>query len=943
MGTVCLGGEKAHSSKALTKQGEDADTQDGDNVHPSIAFGLAHPSLQQHSNMPKQWKDLNASLKQLLPPHEQYTYIIETYQESSESQEDAPHFSATIRVNLQNENEARDWITEMSNHSKCTYRVTKTVKPSMKRVKCKLVMHCQHYAKKLTQKQREKSALARVKKARAPLCLQLRNKKTDCPSKFVLTVQIPTKIQTRLSESNPHLLTHCGVFKVEFNHNHPVHAAHTLSFRDVSEHTKEKLHGLFEMGHNASSARHAHEQQLIVQAESPEDQQSILADRAQNPNPQDMFRLYDKWRVGTYGEENGKTMIQKLQEAVDEYNEQYSKDGGKALLQWYDAGADDEESESDAEDSEPPKKKRKKAVNSTPLILALCTPLMSRAHQFVQQSSDIVFCDATSSLDRYNTSLFLLSTTTPAGAVPLGAILTSDEKETTIAQGLQMLKSILPQNAFFGEGSERGPSMIMTDDSSPERDALSKAWPSATLLLCTFHFLQRRWTWLWDAKNGVHNKEERSFLIKQLKVLVYAETEELLIHQYSAAQKCPVTNKYPNYLQHIQALWPRRQEWAHCYRKHILIRGNHTNNFAEAGMKILKEIVFSRVKAYNSVQLFHFVTETLESYYCRKMLSVSNNRLDTYVALRFQGLNAKKVPKDSIEEVDTGKFYHVKSTSQRGVVYAVDMMVGVCTCPQGIDGSPCTHQAAIAIHYGTPSINCIPTLAPQIRRIYAQIALGEKAVTSISFYAGIHDHIEDIKKNEENDQCMHPDFSTAAWDLIRAGSKDMSDSDNGTSSSTVQSRDVASIGNMCAAIDSIADDLKQKLREEDNEQLVFGSEKFISRYNKLKHSLPLLTSALHRFGWTYSGSVTSRKGGKVRHGRRIPVQATAAGRRRKGLSRGKAKVTPGKPLGKQKGQPPAKMVQESRYILPTRREPKGKRKHSLKLSIEKGHQNAGKW
>ena len=130
----------------------------------------------------------------------------------------------------------------MSNHSKCTYRVTKTVKPTMKRVKCKLVMHCQHYAKKLTQKRREKSALARVKKARAPLCLQLRNKKTDCPSKFVLAVQIPTKIQTRLSESNPHLLTHCGVFKVEFNHNYPVHAAHTLSFRDVSEHTKEKLH-----------------------------------------------------------------------------------------------------------------------------------------------------------------------------------------------------------------------------------------------------------------------------------------------------------------------------------------------------------------------------------------------------------------------------------------------------------------------------------------------------------------------------------------------------------------------------------------------------------------------------------------------------------------------------------------------------------------------------
>ena len=44
-----------------------------------------------------------------------------------------------------------------------------------------------------------------------------------------------------------------------------------------------------------------------------------------------MFRLYDKWRAGAYGEENGKSMIQKLQEAVDAYNEKYSKEGGKAL------------------------------------------------------------------------------------------------------------------------------------------------------------------------------------------------------------------------------------------------------------------------------------------------------------------------------------------------------------------------------------------------------------------------------------------------------------------------------------------------------------------------------------------------------------------------------------------------------------------------------------
>ena len=75
----------------------------------------------------------------------------------------------------------------------------------------------------------------------------------------------------------------------------------------------------------------------------------------------------------------------------------------------------------------------------------------------------------------------------------------------------------------------------------------------------------------------------------------------------------------------------------------------------------------------------------------------------------------------------------------------------------------------------------------------------------------------------------------------------MSDSDNATFS-TLQAQDAANIGNMCTAIDSIAEDLKQKLQV-DNEQLVFCVEKFISHYNKLKHSLPLLTSACTASLW----------------------------------------------------------------------------------------------
>ncbi len=261
------------------------------------------------------------------------------------------------------------------------------------------------------------------------------------------------------------------------------------------------------------------------------------------------------------------------------------------------------------------------------MILALCSPIMKRAHEHVQQSRDVVFVDATSSFDRQNSSIFLLSTVMPAGAVPLGVIVTSNEQEDTITTGLKYLESIFPNNAFFGEGPQLGPSLVMIDDSSAERNALTSVWKSTTTLLCTFHFLQRRWTWLHDANNGVLIKEHRIILIKKFKDLVYADKEEQLSHLYSSILKFPLVQQYPKFLSHLKSLWPRRKEWAHCYRKRLMLRGNHTNNYAEAGMKILKELIFSRVKAYNMVQVFHFLSETLESYHCRKLLRLRRDSL----------------------------------------------------------------------------------------------------------------------------------------------------------------------------------------------------------------------------------------------------------------------------------------------------------------------------
>ena len=253
---------------------------------PSISPScLVQHGAQSHV---QKWNELQAPLQYVVPPDDEYSYVVESYMaKESDNTSDSPHFSATIRINLANEQDAKQWMKKMSNHSKCTYRVTITMKACQKRIECKFVKHCQHFAKKLSPKQTDKSATSKAqRKLKAPFVSQLRNKKTNCPSSFTLSIQIPTKAQRRQAESEPYLLSHCGMLKINFDHNHPVQAAHTLSFRDVPKETKKEMTNLFEMGHNASSARHAHEQRLLHEVEV--NKQVTLADRAHNPNPQDV-------------------------------------------------------------------------------------------------------------------------------------------------------------------------------------------------------------------------------------------------------------------------------------------------------------------------------------------------------------------------------------------------------------------------------------------------------------------------------------------------------------------------------------------------------------------------------------------------------------------------------------------------------------------------------
>ncbi len=97
------------------------------------------------------WNELLPSLQFVLPPDDDYSYVIEEYDAVDCTSTDSPHFISTVRINLVTAEDANVWMEKMSEHSKCTYQTTKTIKSQQKRVKCKFAKHCQHFAKNLHQ------------------------------------------------------------------------------------------------------------------------------------------------------------------------------------------------------------------------------------------------------------------------------------------------------------------------------------------------------------------------------------------------------------------------------------------------------------------------------------------------------------------------------------------------------------------------------------------------------------------------------------------------------------------------------------------------------------------------------------------------------------------------------------------------------------------------
>eukprot|EP00057_Strongylocentrotus_purpuratus_P009221 XP_011663695.1 PREDICTED: uncharacterized protein LOC752725 isoform X2 [Strongylocentrotus purpuratus] len=599
-------------------------------------------------------------------------------------------FNATLRVNVATEAQAVQWVDDFKGSSSCTWRVKTTYPCTGKYVVFKKAYICHHNT-------RPKPGANEKRKTPS--------KHTNCPTSFQVTVKNfkTANNQESRNKTDRHLPEFPAVVKFCYQHNHNVSCSDALKYRDVSRETTQKLRELFHRKYGPTAALEALKNQL--QVEHGSNYYKVAADRAVCPDVQYCCRLYQKVlkenSVNASSASGENTTLTGLTDLADQYN---ATSGNMAV-----AVTDDHQ-----------------------VIAAICTPLMQRVHVLHQYSSELCFMDASTNLDRQDCKCYLLLTHSCVGGLPLGVLITTSETQSTISAALDLYKTILPAGCFGGRDAI-GPQLFITDDCLAERQALNEAFPQSTLLLCSFHLLQATRRWLWSAANKIP-LTERSNHLSHMRRMILAPSEEEADSFLASSMANPKLHK--SFKDYLQRAYERKNEWACSYRAELPLISNVANNFCEAAVRVLRDKVLSKTKAFSIAQLADFVSNRLEDYYQRRILDVANGRFDSIpssksVVNACDGLTDQDITKISETE------YKVVSPSESETEYHVNTHVGCCTCNIGRTGGPCKHQAAVVCFHSTPSLNYVPLLTDtNARLLLYRIATGRE-VAEEGWFAGL--------------------------------------------------------------------------------------------------------------------------------------------------------------------------------------------------------------
>ncbi|XP_077523582.1 uncharacterized protein LOC144134552 [Amblyomma americanum] len=319
-------------------------------------------------------------------------------------------------------------------------------------------------------------------------------------------------------------------------------------------------------------------------------------------------------------------------------------------------------------------------------------------------------------------------TATSAGAIPIAVIVHSSQTTEGYSAGFELLKHNYP----FCFGGCEAPETSMTDNSAAEKAAILGHWPEARQLLCHFHVAQAEWRWLTLAQHGFSPSERKS-LMAIFQKITHAESKDTL----EAAKQDLYSQQHKGFTTYVDTLL-EREEWVLLFRLSAKTRGHNTNNYSEASIRVLKDIILHRTKAFNVVALADFLSVVWEKYFFHRILDHAHSRMTGHMLLYERLL--KKLPKDTKKNIRCNRDGHYvvpKGSSPESKLYTMYSDIGQCTCRSGQQGAFCKHQALVHKVFGGIFPNA-PLLTTEARYNLGKLALGDNC-PGIDFFEGLHE------------------------------------------------------------------------------------------------------------------------------------------------------------------------------------------------------------
>lgn len=451
--------------------------------------------------------------------------------------------------------------------------------------------------------------------------------------------------------------------KLNLDHNHDLNSREALQKRTLDPNIKDKIVGMFQYGHGASTSIKVHLLDLLMINE--EQYFNLIHNGSYMPSVSQVQHYLNHYK--------------KEMELLDlnDIVEEYLLANPEARVKHFCIHSEDN-----------------KVVN-------IITPLMLKVHQHIPRSGEVITVSISEKINRLGTKLLTLTTHWDLGPLPLGLIVLQQNdtkigtvKGNIIAEALtEFALSTASENFFYGQ---KYPKVIITEgDLVP---LVSGVWTKSLVLASQSSVLKSVWTWLQDSSNNINFSEREGFYYTFKKILFSSSAEETQKHFSELSTFC--VDACPSYLKYVVSLMLYQHLWLNYHRKEKLkkLHLSHIELETSSHVEILSAYVYHQMLMkiknlfLNLPEVLDFVLNHLESYYYVRMLKLLNDSYPRSMMSKY--LETEEEPEEfALQPSDYDKdCYFVMSGD---VYHYVDYKHKLCSTNMKNASSPCAHINAV--------------------------------------------------------------------------------------------------------------------------------------------------------------------------------------------------------------------------------------------------------